>query len=98
MDGTQEILARATELATTSSKALPPVGGGSPTPGAADADDTSSRRGEDLMLRLNDLKDMVEWLRPEMAKLGDTREGSKCRETRHSTDEPDRGQAVNPWQ
>lgn len=50
------------------------------------------------MLRLNDLKDMVEWLRPEMAKLGDTREGSKCRETRHSTDEPDRGQAVNPWQ
>jgi len=50
------------------------------------------------MLRLNDLKDMVAWLRPEMAKLGDTREGSNCRETRDSTDEPDRGQAVNPWQ
>merc|ERR1712129_396712 len=76
MDGAQELLARATELATTTSKALPPVGGGSATPGAADADDTSSRRGEDLMLRLNDLKAKVEWLRHEMAKLGDTREGS----------------------
>jgi len=77
--GTHE-LAGATELAANSSKAVPPVAGGGVTPRASDVDASSSRKGENLMLRLNDLKAKVEWLRHEMAKLGDTREGSNCRD------------------
>jgi len=97
IDGTHE-LARITELAALTSQGLPSVADGRGTPKAGGADAPSSRKGEDLMLRLNDLKAKVEWLRHEMAKLGDTREGSNCRDTRDSTDDPERSQAVSPWQ
>jgi len=93
LDSSAELLLRATELQATASKAPPPVVGGGDTPAA---DPPNSRKGEDLMLRLNDLKAKVEWLRHEMAKLGDTRDGSNCRDPREAMDDPDRGQAVSP--